>query len=360
MLSQLAYNNFSGFVSAMPVFAVTLRELMDREGLPSLYEATRVPEQNRRLLYACADSPRYAEISPGFFRADLDQGEEKQFSAVTFRLSEKLGYVAFRGTDASIVGWKEDLSMAYTAPIPSQLEAVRYLRELSAALPEWRFILGGHSKGGNLAEYAAACIDEETKERILAVYNHDGPGFLPGAMDMTNFDTIRARIHKTVPESSVIGPLLEQHSGFRVVQSSAFLYLQHDPFSWLIENGDFLYSPSVSGFSRRANSAIVRWLADTDDETRQVFIEALYDALSPAREEEGGELRNMGLIKNAPLIISGIKTENPEVRRRVAATMNSLVLAVADELRQAFAEKRRKIITQGRRVLPWGDSSDSR
>lgn len=351
VFSQLAYNKYRGFVSEKPEFSLTLRELMDKDALPSLYDTTRVPEENSQLLYACADSPRYENIKIGFYRSDLDDDEEKQFSAVSFQLSENLIYVAFRGTDASIVGWKEDLNMAFSAPIPSQLEGVEYLRELAAAFPEARFYLGGHSKGGNIAEYAATFVPDETQERIIAIYNHDGPGFRDDGIDLARYGKIRDKIYKFVPEASVFGLLLEQHADYRVVESKAFLYLQHDPFSWLIEKSDFIYADEVSDFARRANAVIKRWLEDTDEETRQVFIEALYDALSPAREE-GAELRNYGILKNAPLVISGIRTENPEVRQKVADTMSALGGAVAHELRLSVSQKTQRLRELKERFFP--------
>ena len=177
------------------------------------------------------------------------------------------------------------------------------------------------------------------------------PGFRDDGIDLARYGKIRDKIYKFVPEASVFGLLLEQHADYRVVESKAFLYLQHDPFSWLIEKSDFIYADEVSDFARRANAVIKRWLEDTDEETRQVFIEALYDALSPAREE-GAELRNYGILKNAPLVISGIRTENPEVRQKVADTMSALGGAVAHELRLSVSQKTQRLRELKERFFP--------
>ena len=147
VLSELAYNKYEGRVSGDMRFDVTLRELNSHGAADSLFSTTRVPEQNRVLFELAAESRRFSEIALGAYRAHSDEELEKQFAAITYRLDENLFYIAFRGTDGSFVGWKEDLNMAYQSPVPSQTAALSYFEELAAAYTEAMFILGGHSKG---------------------------------------------------------------------------------------------------------------------------------------------------------------------------------------------------------------------
>lgn len=354
VLSELAYNKYEGRVSGDMRFDVTLRELNSHGAADSLFSTTRVPEQNRVLFELAAESRRFSEIALGAYRAHSDEELEKQFAAITYRLDENLFYIAFRGTDGSFVGWKEDLNMAYQSPVPSQTAALSYFEELAAAYPEAMFILGGHSKGGNIAEYAAACASDAAQSRVIAVYNHDGPGFREDALNMERFNKIRGLIHKTIPESSIIGPLLEQYEQGHIIRSSAFIYLQHDPFSWLVENGDFVYSEQVSGFSLRAGKAIRIWLDETDEKTRQVFIGALYSAVSSSRADCYDEFC-ADFFGNTQLVIDAIKTEDPEIRQKVDETLQRLMLTLARELRREIASKTARLLSKpGLPQIPWG------
>lgn len=140
---------------------------------------------------ALAASPRFRNIQMLGYTEQFDAAEEKQFAAVCFQITPDLCYIAFRGTDSTLVGWKEDFNMAFKCPVPSQKTAVRYLTD-AARHCRGKILVGGHSKGGNLAVYAAVKCSEDIQKRIERVYSHDGPGFW-----------------------------------------------QHGPFSWIVDNGSF-------------------------------------------------------------------------------------------------------------------------
>jgi len=142
----------------------------------------------------------------------IDLNEEKQFSAVTYLLDDGTAYVAYRGTDATFVGWKEDFNMGFISPVPSQQEGVKYLNTVGY-LAARELYVGGHSKGGNIAVYSAIKCHQHIRDSIIRVYNHDGPGFRE-EISMSWFLSIKDRIHKTIPQSSVIGMLLHNQENF--------------------------------------------------------------------------------------------------------------------------------------------------
>lgn len=161
---------------AKPVAAtVPLRDLLRAENFPTMFTGLN-PEKIKRNLFALAASPRFRAVEVGLYLSEFDPAREMQFAAMTFFYRDMFAFVGFRGTDESIVGWKEDFNMAYAMPVPAQDQASRYLAAAAPYLPE-RIIVGGHSKGGNLAEYAALHAPADVQNRIVRVYNLDGPGF---------------------------------------------------------------------------------------------------------------------------------------------------------------------------------------
>ena len=158
-------------------------------------------EQSRRLFAALAASPRFRDVRVCGYIQKTDLEKEQQFAAVLFRLNRNLSYVAFRGTDLSLVGWKENFNMAFQCPVPSQEEARRYVAE-AARYCEGGLLLGGHSKGGNLAVYAAAKSEAPVWERIVRVYSHDGPGFLEEVVRTEGLVRAAAKVDKTLPQAS--------------------------------------------------------------------------------------------------------------------------------------------------------------
>lgn len=161
---------------AKPVAAtVPLRDLLRAENFPTMFTGLN-PEKIKRNLFALAASPRFRAVEVGLYLSEFDPAREMQFAAMTFFYRDAFAFVGFRGTDESIVGWKEDFNMAYAMPVPAQDQASRYLAAAAPYLPE-RIIVGGHSKGGNLAEYAALHAPADVQNRIVRVYNLDGPGF---------------------------------------------------------------------------------------------------------------------------------------------------------------------------------------
>lgn len=179
-----------------------------------------------------AESKRFGSIILDNYVNTTEPDMEKQFSAITYHLSDFLHYVAYRGTDASLVGWKENFNLSFSKNVPSQRAAVEYIEQIASGC-SGSILAGGHSKGGNLAVYAAVMAKEETSQRLLAVYNHDGPGYLPEVFALEAFQAISNRIHKTVPQTAIVGLLLE-HECYTVVASNSFAFKQHGPFSWVV------------------------------------------------------------------------------------------------------------------------------
>ena len=208
----------------------------------------------------------------------FDPAAEKQFSALTILLEGELPYVAFRGTDGTLVGWKEDFNMSFLTVVPAQKEAVQYLCAASDSL-RGRLRVGGHSKGGNLAVYASAFCGEEIQSRIESVYNHDGPGFLSEVVTREGFQRILGRVHTFVPQSSVVGMLLQHEEGCAIVHSTNTWLLQHDLYSWETACNGLVFTEARTRSSRFIDSTLKAWLTQMNPEDRGKLVDGVYTCL---------------------------------------------------------------------------------
>jgi hypothetical protein len=279
-----------------------------------------------------AASPRFRDIGVNFYVDRLDTGEEKQFSAIVFVLGDGTAYVAFRGTDTTVVGWKEDFNMAFMSPIPSQTDAVDYLNTVGKKFKKISLRIGGHSKGGNLAVYASMKCNPSVSKRICEVYSHDGPGFRLGVFNSNDYKKLKDRICKTMPASSVIGMLLENQEEYRVVESNRFGILQHDPFSWKVVKNDFVDAKHVSPSALYTSEAIRSWLHELPDEEREKFADTLFDVISATKADSFNDLID-NWQKEAAAILQAIKSMDAESGRFLMQTIKALAIAAVRSIR---------------------------
>lgn len=288
VLSALAYLNWDAY----PYASVTTRErvpvidILRFTPLENLLTAGWISDAKELpdFLEALVRNHRFADLSVSLFVNEVAATIEKQFCACTFTVHEgctqPVVYLAFRGTDGTLAGWKEDFNLSYRTVIPSQITATRYVSGVLSAFPtQQHIVVGGHSKGGNLAEYAAVTIDGTGYERISRVFNHDGPSFLKAPSPRITQTDFLEKLHKTVPESSIFGMILEHRDDYLVVKSDATGPYQHKPFTWLVDETDFLYQEELNASAQFFDTAIDRWLRSCTPEQRERFIDTIYELI---------------------------------------------------------------------------------
>ncbi|MBQ9020782.1 MAG: DUF2974 domain-containing protein [Eggerthellaceae bacterium] len=257
----------------------TLATICRQDNLLGLVAPVYDPRSSEALLRAVAASPRFGDVRACRSVDTWSREGEVQFSATTFVLPAEAGvYVAFRGTDDSLVGWKENFNMAFTV-VPAQKAATDYVEEVAAAYPEAPLWIGGHSKGGNLAAYAMHTVKASTRDKILKCFDHDAPGFLEHASAAEGWvdDLDAGRIDKTVPEESIIGLLFDNNTrDITVVKSTHPGILQHAPFTWVVDGKDFATASAVTYDAYRTNKRVNAWLKTLNTDEREKFIEVLY------------------------------------------------------------------------------------
>lgn len=339
ILSQLSYLNFDGLVPDLSASGnpVTIAGIAHSNEIDSLFRYVRNCDSNRRLFYALAESPRFCNVRMTFYVNKIDSTAEKQFSAVTYLLDDGTAYVAYRGTDSTFVGWKEDFNMGFMSPVPSQEEGVKYLNCV-AGMISCDLKIGGHSKGGNIAVYSAIKCNRYVKNRITRVFNHDGPGFREEIYSCPEYLTIKDRIHKTIPQSSVIGMLLHNQENYTVVKSNRFWIMQHDPFSWQIDDNDFCYVKTLNSGTVFMNKAINKWIGSLDDDKRELFVDTLYRVIKATGASTLYDLTEER-YKKAASALKAIKNIDEETRNFVLKTIGSLFILAARNLRDIQSGK---------------------
>ena len=240
-------------------------------------QQTRVP-LDLQLLQQAANSTRFGSVRLFRYVESFQEQQEQQFSATTFLLDNDTAYVAFRGTDNTLVGWKEDFNMSFQSEVPSQTAAAAYLQEFSA-LSIHHILVGGHSKGGNLAVFAAVKAPPVLQARIQAVYNNDGPGFCSDILHSVAYYQILHKVHTFVPEASIVGMLLEHEEDYQVIASTQHGFLQHDPYSWCVNGADWYYLPETSSTSQRLDVSLKHWIASMQPAERERMVDTIFHLL---------------------------------------------------------------------------------
>ena len=286
-LDRLPFNPVDGLILSW--FASLPLENPMPETLGEAAAEIWVEGEGLRFARMLAESPRFREMKLRYFSEKFSQEEQMQFAAVTVLTGDARAFIAFRGTDATLVGWKEDFNMAFSDEVPAQREAVDYINLVgeNIRLP---LRVGGHSKGGNLAVYGASLCDRDIQRRIGRVYNFDGPGLSPLVMSSMGHVAVAPRIETFLPESSIVGILLERSAGYHVVKSDAVGVMQHSPYSWQVEPAGFVLLDELGWQSLYADRTIRDWLGGMSGESRETFVNALYEIVESTDAKTVGQI----------------------------------------------------------------------
>ena len=292
--------------------------------------------RDRELMAAMGASRRFGELEAGYCFDRFDEKLQTQFSAITVCLPEGKRAVVFRGTDNTVVGWKEDLNMSYLCPIPGQETAVEYTRAM-AALFRGGLILCGHSKGGNLAAYAGAFCGEETQGRVESVYNFDGPGFFDNILESPGYRGIFGRIHTFIPQFSVVGMLLGRDEKSTVVHSRENGLHQHDMYSWEIVGSGFVRLGTVTGGSKFVDSALKGWIAQMTPEQFELFADTIYKVMEDTNARTLHQMRE-NLRETVRSIARSVSGMDEDTRRAVMECVKLLVINAGRGVKEELME----------------------
>ena len=327
LLSYLAYADFGELLheeKRRVSIETCFKRFSKKHDLANVRESKHFIERAPLLLEDMVRGARFRGTKVVYFREVFDKKKVQQFAALVFLLPDGTKYVSFRGTDSSITGWKEDFLMSITAETEGAKEAVSYLNDVAASV-DGDFILGGHSKGGNFAMYAAAFCEDAVKGRIRKVYNNDGPGFREEIVRTAAYRELLPKITNIVPQTSIIGRLLSNEAAHTVVKSTAAGIFQHDVTTWEVTKDKFVRA-EPDAFSDFVEKALGSWLETMDDEARKSLVETVFSMIEMTEAETFVEFGE-NLFKNTGLIIKGFGKLPKEKRSELTAAFGSLAEA---------------------------------
>ena len=312
ILSELVYVEFAGIVPSPGKGSITLEEANTAffsthtdEEINARVSSTKVAAFMMREM---AKTNRFGKIKLSAYINDIRVEEQSQFCAMVVELGDGLCNVVYSGTDDTIVGWKEDFNMSFLSETPGQLKAVAYLENV-AEHTDAHLRLMGHSKGGNLAVYAAIHANCGISRKIDIIYSNDGPGFTESMIDLESYRNILPRIHTIIPESSIVGMLFQHEEEYEVVASTGNGAGQHDVMSWEVMGPVLVHLNKVNEKAILLDKTLKSWIYGMDEAQRESFVDTLFGILDEADIRTVDDLANMNPAKFVELIRLGTTLE---------------------------------------------------
>lgn len=269
---------------------------------------------DKELTSLLGKSERFKDFKVTDFVENTDVETEKQFSAITVHLNDKIMYVSFDGTDNSIVGWKEDFNMSFLENIPSQIAGKNYLETIANKYKTKKIYVGGHSKGGNVSVYAAIANNKDVQDRIIKIINCDGPGFDEKVINSQGYKNIIDKVVTYIPQDSVIGRVLEHEEKYKIVKSIEKGIYQHDIYSWQVMRTNIEKYANVTDTSEFINKTLKNYLKETTPEQRKIFVGIVYEIISSTNAKTFKEFSKIWFSK-LPTILKSYKSLNEEDKK---------------------------------------------
>lgn len=319
---------------------ITIKQAYARYINKVIQEEKILQKEDEDLFPALVSSKRFGNLKITKYINNVSKKEEKQFSAVTILLPDNTMYISYRGTDNTIVGWKEDFNISLDIDIPSQKEATKYLEKVYLDLQK-NMRIGGHSKGGNLAIYASIFCSENIKPYIIKVYNNDGPGLSKKLTETIEYKQGLSKISSFVPQTSIIGKLMYHEEKYYIVKSTQKGIMQHDLYSWQVEGKDFLYLKEITNESEFVDEVIKEWTTKITPNQRKEFINIVYNIIKETNSETLYEM-SKNRFKTVGAVIKAYHATNKKNKQIITQTLSDLFEITRNNVFKNINEKLKK------------------
>ena len=348
LLSSLSYIDFTDIVPGKGQGKVTMREASKQ--FFKLHSEEELSNDKSfinfcpSILRALANSERYKGAMLSNFVDDTDIGREIQFGALEIETSDGIAFISFRGTDDRIIGWKEDFNLSYMT-VPAETEAVLYMQEVMGGRTQ-EIRMGGHSKGGHLAIYAATQTLPEITHRIKKIYSFDGPGFgfNKEILETPEFTFIEQKIEKYIPQTSIVGRLLTSSVNPVVIKSNELGIMQHNPLSWEVEGKEFYKLASTDKVSDTFEETLTSWLDEMSPIQRKVFVDDLFSVFEASGAETMSSMTKVG-IRGTKAMITRLREINDSGGKiKTLVKLFFVNLDVIGEGKEALADKKDALV----------------
>lgn len=346
IFTQLAYVPFPKCMYDRFNEGITIEEAADiffmENNLTGEQKNTTLMINTSRVLSAMKHSRRFSGLKLVDYAEKYDTRNALQFGALTVRIDRNTLFVAFRGTDDTITGWEEDFRLCYMTPVVAQTEAVEYLKN-TCNTHNGKVYVGGHSKGGNLSVYASMKQGKRIRNRIKAIYNFDGPGFLQSVVDSKEYNDILGKVQTYMPQNSVVGMIMYQKDDYTVVHSTNKGLMQHVVLSWELVGTGFITEKELSESSIVFNEACKKWVSEIPTDDREKFISIVFQILRANNADTISEFtENMLVSLNASIkSYAGLdKTTRQMVRKVVLQIIRLTTRTISEEKKEKKEGKR--------------------
>ena len=333
ILSRFSYFPFDKIIKENEV--VTIKELSKRFQKQDVTKLPILWKDDVDLFPLMGESERFGKLLATKYINKIDQEQEKQFAAITVLMPDDTIFVSYRGTDNTIVGWKEDLNMSFKSHIASQISAKKYLEMIAEEHSDKKIRIGGHSKGGNIAVYAATFASSIIKDRIINVYNNDGPGFCDDVIGTPEYQDMINKVHTYIPQSSVIGRLMNHREKYTVVESVQKGIMQHDLYSWQVLGTKFITLEEVTNGSEFVDKTIKEWLENVEPEKREQVIDVVFDILNATDAQTMKEIKN-NWFTSARTMMSSYKNIDNETKDMIWKAVGELLKSAKNNIFEDF------------------------
>lgn len=257
---------------------------------------------DKELITYLGRSERFKNMKVTDYVRNNDKETEKQFGAITVHISDEEMYISYIGTDSTIFGWKEDFNMGFMENVPCQIDGKEYAKKIAEKYPNKKIRIGGHSKGGNVAIYSAITISKDIQNRIIKVYNYDGPGFNKNIINKYGNEEIISRIETYIPQDSVVGRLLNHKEKMTIILSIEKGILQHDIYSWQVLKDDLIQLSQNTDISEDIDKTLTDWLEVTTNEQRKIVVDAVFELFYSTDAKTFGEM-SKNFSNNLPKVL---------------------------------------------------------
>ena len=324
-LTELTYLPFDRIVPQGDTTNIEVR-LSDATDLVDRITDFIVTDQHLQLVDSLATSKRFKNIKLLNYVDEYDPDVQKQFAAMTYRLTMDVYLVVFRGTDDTLIGWKEDFHMTYMDHIPAQRRAASYLQHVMKEFPKGRFMVAGHSKGGNLAAYACSYLPDQLSEQVDAIFCYDAPGLNKSIIKTEGYQRIAHLIHRYVPQGSIVGMMLEVPEPATIVKSRAFGgFAQHDAFTWMVEKDGFVTLDQTSPDSQQTDETLKQWVRETSADERKKFFDTFFGIFLDAGITSINDLMNLKNFSKIKDIFQNTQDLDPTEREMLERLAKQLI-----------------------------------
>ena len=324
-LTELTYLPFDRIVPQGDTTNIEVR-LSDAVELVDRTTDFIVTDQHLQLVDVLATSKRFKNIKLLNYVDEYDPDVQKQFAAMTYRLTMDVYLVVFRGTDDTLIGWKEDFHMTYMDHVPAQRRAASYLQNVMKEFPKGHFLVAGHSKGGNLATYACSYLPDQLSEQVHAIYCYDAPGLNKSIIKTEGYQRIAHLIYRFVPQGSIVGMMLEVPEPSTIVKSRAFGgFAQHDAFTWMVEKDGFVTLDQTSPDSQQMDQTLKQWVQEVPDSQLKKFFDTFFGLFLDAGVTSINDLMNLKNFSKIKDIFQNTQDLDPTEREMLERLAKQLI-----------------------------------